>query len=80
MVHAPLRQSSQGLNGGEGGGVNATQCSGTPSCGMGSRMQELHESQKASGGQWPVPGLAESVVVEVGEGEAVQSAEGVGGT
>lgn len=42
-------------------------------------MQELHESQKASGRQWPEPGLVESVGEEVVEVEAVQSAEGVGG-
>lgn len=64
----------------EGGDVSATQCSGTPSCGMGSRMRDLHESQKASGGRRPVPGLVESVVGEVGEEEAVRSAGGSWGT
>lgn len=43
-------------------------------------MQGLHESQKASGRHRPGPGLVESVEGEEGEVEAVQSAEGVGGT
>lgn len=43
-------------------------------------MQELHESQKASGRQRPGPGLVEFVGEEEGEVEAVQSAEGVEGT
>jgi len=60
--------------------VSATLCSGTPSCGKGSRTQELHESQKASGRQWPGPGLVESVGEEEGEVGAVLSAEEVGGT
>lgn len=42
-------------------------------------MQELHESQKASGRQRPETGLVESVGEEVGEVAAVRSAEGVGG-
>lgn len=42
-------------------------------------MQELHESQKASGRQRPGPGLVEVVGEEEGEVEAVQSAEGVEG-
>lgn len=62
------------------GAVSATLCSGTPSCGRGSRTQELHESQKASGRRRPEPGLVESVGEEEGEVEAVRSAEGVGGT
>ena len=77
MVHAPLRLSSQGLL---GGAVSATLCSGTPSCGRGSRTQELHESQKASGRQRPGPGLVESVGEEEGEVGAVRSAGGAGGT
>lgn len=81
MVHAPLRLSSQGLPGTESRKVvSATLCSGTPSCGRGSRTQELHESQKASGRQWPGPGLVESVGEVEGEEEAVRSAEGVEGT
>lgn len=43
-------------------------------------MQELHESQKASGRRRPEPGLVESVVGEEGEAEAVQSAGGAGDT
>lgn len=43
-------------------------------------MQELHESQKASGRQRPGVGLVESVEEEEGEVEAVLTAEGVGGT
>lgn len=78
MVHAPLRLSSQGPPTAEGA-VSATLCSGTPSCGRGSRTQELHESQKASGRQRPGPGLVESVGEEEEEVEAVRSAEGVGG-
>lgn len=62
------------------GAVSATLCSGTPSCGRGSRTQELHESQKASGRRRPEPGLVESVGEEEGEVEAVRSAEGAGGT
>lgn len=60
--------------------VSATLCSGTPSYERGSWTQELRESQKASGRQWPGPGLVESVGEEVGVVEAVQSAEAVGGT
>lgn len=63
-----------------GRAVSATLCSGTPSCGRGSRTQELHESQKASGRRRPGPGLAESVGGEEGEEEAVRSAGGAGGT
>lgn len=84
MIHTPLRLSSQGAAGGRGPtakrAVSATLCSGTPSCGRGSRTQELHESQKASGRRRPGPGLVESVGEEEGEVEAVQSAEGAGGT
>ena len=43
-------------------------------------MQELHESQKASGRRRPGPGLVESVEEEEGEVEAVRSAGGAGGT
>lgn len=42
-------------------------------------MQEPHGSQRASGRERLEPGLAESVGVEEGEGEAVQSVEEVGG-
>ena len=61
------------------GEVSATLCSGTPSCGRGSRKQELREFQKASGRRQPGPGLVESVGEEEEEVEAVRSAEGVGG-
>lgn len=60
--------------------VSASLCSGTPSCGKGSRTQGLHETQKTSGRQRSGPGLVESVGEEEGEVEAVLTAEWVGGT
>lgn len=59
--------------------VSATPCSGTLSCGRGSRTQEPHGPRRASGRERLEPGLAESVGGEEGEVEAVQSAEEVGG-
>lgn len=79
MIHAPLRPSPQGLPEAERA-VSATLCSGTPSCGRGSRTLERHESQKASGRRRPGLGLVESVGEVEGEVEAVRSDEGAGGT
>lgn len=61
------------------GAVSATLCSGTLSCGRGSRTQGPRGSQRASGRKRLGPGPAESVGGEEGEVEAVQSAEEVGG-
>lgn len=77
MYTPPVVEFSGG--GGSERAVSATLCSGTLSCGRGPRTQEPHGSQRASGRQRLVPGLAESAGGEEGEAGAVRAAEEAGG-